>query len=63
VKPQLTVSNSITRQGMRRKLIELAFQDISKTYAQPRKARRKMARAIGKKAFKAWRVGDGPVNV
>ena len=48
----------LTRQLMRRKLIQLAFQDISKTYTQPRKARRKMARAIGKKAFQVWRVGD-----
>jgi len=47
---------TISRQAMRRKLIELAFQDISRTYKNPRSERRAMARAIGKKAFQVWRV-------
>ena len=49
---------------MRHKLTELAFKDISQQYLQPRRARRKMSRVIGKKAFQVWRVsGDNPVNV
>lgn len=48
----------ISRQAMRHKLTELAFQDISTKYKVPRRARRAMSRAIGKKAFQAWRGGD-----
>lgn len=57
--PQVVVS----RQVMRHKLTELAFQDISTKYKVPRKARRAMSRAIGKKAFQAWRGEEkAPVN-
>lgn len=52
--PQVVVS----RQAMRHKLTELAFQDISTKYAMPRRARRKIARVLGKKAFRAWRGED-----
>lgn len=52
------VETKISRQVMRRKLTDLAFQDISRQYRNPRAERRKMARAIGKKAFQVWRSGD-----
>lgn len=55
-------NSALTRQTMRRKLIELAFMDISRTYLAPRKARRAMARNIGKKAFQVWRNGETTNN-
>ncbi len=52
---------NLSRQAVRRKMIELAFQDISKQYKEPRRARRAMARAIGKQAWVAYR--STPIDV
>ena len=50
--------NKISRQAMRRKMTQLAFDDINTQYKEPRKARRAMARSIAKISFKAWRRGQ-----
>lgn len=56
------MNQPISRQAFRATVVKLAFRDISQQYNQPRKARRKMARAIGKQAFKAWRNGEVPAH-
>lgn len=57
-----SITHIPSRQSMRHTMFKLAFSDLSKQYFEPRKARRKIARAISKQAFKVWRNGESPVN-